>query len=165
MSGAPSTGIEAPFARYRGTVLPGYLDYNGHMNLAYYVLMFDQASDLLFDALGIGSAMIARAGRSVFAAETHTLYERELREGEDVSVRSTLLGVDAKRLHVGHEMLRAAGEAPRAAFQEVMFLSIDMATRRVGAWPVDIADRLAGAVAAHRALPRPSGMGRQIRGL
>ena len=60
-------------------VLPEWIDANGHMNLAYYVVLFDQATDLLYDALGVGQAYRDATGNSTFTAETHTLYEREVR--------------------------------------------------------------------------------------
>src|SRR5579872_1608096 len=106
-------------------VLPEWIDSNGHMNLAYYVVVFDQATDRLYDALGIGNAYRAATGNSCFTAETHTLYEREVLVGEKLRVGTFLLGADAKRLHYFHEMFHVASGA-RAAAQELMALHIDM---------------------------------------
>ena len=64
------------FLQLEGEVLPEWIDANGHMNLAYYVVLFDQATDLLYDALGVGQAYRNVTGNSTFTAETHTLYER-----------------------------------------------------------------------------------------
>ena len=72
------------FPQLEGEVLPEWIDANGHMNLAYYVVLFDQATDLLYDALGVGQAYRNATGNSTFTAETHTLYEREVLEGERV---------------------------------------------------------------------------------
>jgi acyl-CoA thioester hydrolase len=90
-----------------GVVLPEWIDANGHMNLAYYIVLFDQATDLTYDVLGVGQAYREATGNSTFTAETHTLYERELRAGERVRVVPHLLGVDAKRMHYFHEMFHA----------------------------------------------------------
>ena len=74
--------IAAPFRSGPYTVRPEWIDYNGHLNLAYYVMLFDQATDALWDALGIGVTAKA-AGHSTFAAESHILYKSELLAGRD----------------------------------------------------------------------------------
>jgi acyl-CoA thioester hydrolase len=153
--------IPAPFARYEGEVLPEWIDYNGHLNLAYYVVLFDQATDLLFDALGIGVAYKNETGLGTFAVETHNLYERELLLGERVRVSSQILGADAKRLHVAHEMLRLPG-GERAAMQELMFLHVDLRARRVVSFPRAAFEGVAAGAAAHAHLPRPDWTGRHI---
>ena len=130
------------------------------MNLAYYVVIFDHATDVLFDALGIGEAYTEATNNSLFVVETHTLYERELVEGERVQVCSFVLGGDSKRLHFAHEMLSQAGE--RAAMQELMVLHVDMSTRRAMAFPPDRQSVIAEVVVAHTHLPRPAGIGRRI---
>jgi acyl-CoA thioester hydrolase len=144
-----------------GAVLPEWIDANGHMNLAYYVVLFDQATDLLYDALGVGTAYRAATGNSTFTAETHTLYERELHAGERVRVVPHLLGADAKRLHYFHEMFHA-DHGHRVAAQELMALHIDMSVRRVSPFPADLSDRISAAVRACQKRPMPQGVGRRI---
>lgn len=131
------------------------------MNLAYYVVIFDRGTDVLFDALGIGQAYTEATNNSLFVVETHTLYERELVEGEGVRVRSFVLGGDTKRLHFAHEMLSVAG-GKRAAMQELMVLHVDMSARRAVPFPLDRQSTIAEVVAAHAQLPRPAGLGRRI---
>ena len=152
--------LPAPFEAYEGAVLPDWIDRNGHMNLAYYVVLFDQATDVLFEALGVGSRFTGQTGTSLFIVETHTTYERELRVGERARVRTTVLGGDAKRLHFAHEMFRPEGA--RAAGQDLMAVHVDMATRRSAAFPTQSQDAIAAAVATHRDLPRPAVVGRRI---
>jgi acyl-CoA thioester hydrolase len=144
-----------------GVVLPEWIDANGHMNLAYYVVLFDQATDLLYDAIGVGQAYRDVTGNSTFTAETHTLYEREVRVNERIRVTAHLLGADAKRLHYFHEMFHAEG-GHRVAAQELMALHIDMAARRVAPFPSDLHARIQAMVRerADRELPR--GVGRRI---
>jgi acyl-CoA thioester hydrolase len=144
-----------------GVVLPEWIDANGHMNLAYYVVLFDQATDLLYDALGVGTAYREATGNSTFTAETHTLYERELRVGERVRVVPHLLGADAKRLHYFHEMFHTE-YGHRVAAQELMALHIDMSVRRVTPFPADLSDRICTAVRMYRKRPVPKGVGRRI---
>ena len=78
--------MELPDIRRR--VLPEWIDANGHMNMAYYVVLFDQATDLMYETLGVGQAYREATGNSTFTVETHTLYEREVRVGERVRVTS-----------------------------------------------------------------------------
>jgi acyl-CoA thioester hydrolase len=151
----------APFDRFEGVVRPEWIDANGHMNLAYYVVLFDSATDAIFETLGIGWDYRHATGNGTFAVETHTLYERELLRGEVVRVRTLVLGHDAKRLHLAHEMRRAVDGA-RAAAQELMYLHIDLGARRVTPWPVALHEGLTAAAAAHRVLARPDWIGRRI---
>jgi acyl-CoA thioester hydrolase len=153
--------LPAPFERYEGEVLPEWIDFNGHMNLAYYVVLFDYATDALFEEIGIGRAYKNETGHGTFAVETHTLYERELLVGERVQVRTQILGCDGKRLHVAHEM-HLAGSGKRAAMQELLYLHVDLRARRVVPWLADAGARVAAATAAHALLLRPPWVGRHI---
>ncbi len=151
----------APFDRFRGEVLPEWIDYNGHMNLAYYTVLFDQATDVLFDALGLGLDYRRDRQFGTFVAETHNLYERELLVGAGVRVATQIVGADAKRLHLAHEMFALDG-GQRAATQELMFLHVDLALRRVSPFPPDLHERVAAAATAHADLPHPAWAGRRI---
>jgi len=153
--------IPAPFDRYEGEVLPEWIDANGHMNLAYYVVLFDYATDMLFEAIGIGREYKDTTNHGTFVAETHNLYERELLVGERVRVATQILAADTKRLHLAHEMFSLA-DGKRAATQELMYLHIDLSARRVVAWLPEVYDRVAAATAAHAYLPRPDWSGRRV---
>ena len=74
--------IPAPFERYQGKVLREWIDANDHMNLAYYTVLFDYATDLLFETIGIGRQYKDATGYGTFVVETHNRYERELLVGE-----------------------------------------------------------------------------------
>src|SRR5262249_56290144 len=136
----------APYERYEGEVLPEWIDLNGHMNLAYYTVLFDYATDLLFEAIGIGRQYKEATGHGTFVVETHNLYERELLVGERVRVATRILGSDDKRLYVGHEMFRVSDGA-RTATQELMFLHIDLKARRVTPFPPERRERVAALTA------------------
>lgn len=153
--------MTSPVVEYEDVVRPEWIDSNGHMNLAYYVVVFDLATDKLYATLGIGDAYREASGNSCFTAETHTLYEREVRVGERLLVHTWLLGSDAKRLHYFHELFHVdSGE--RSAAQELMALHIDMRIRRVAPFPDEQRAALAAAVARYAPSELPKGAGRRI---
>ena len=153
----------APFHQFRGQVQPAWIDSNDHMNLAYYTVLFDQATDVIYDAFGIGFAddYKGRTKCGTMAAETHNLYVQELLVHEEVTVMSHVVAVDAKRLHLAHEMYRAADGA-LTAMQELMYLHVDLVARKVVPWPADVLAVLQGAAAAHATLKHPDWVGRRI---
>ena len=153
--------IPAPFECYQGEVLPQWIDANNHMNLAYYTVLFDYATDMLFEAIGIGRQYKDSTNHGTFVAETHNLYERELLVGDRVRVASQILGIDDKRLHLAHQMFMTANSR-RAATQELLYLHVDLGKRRVVPFPEGVRQRVASAAAAHAHLPRPDWAGRRI---
>lgn len=153
--------MSRPVTEIEDVVRPEWIDSNGHMNLAYYVVVFDLATDALYAALDIGDAYREASGHSCFTAETHTLYEREAHLGDRLRVRSWLLGADSKRVHYFHEMFHAdSGE--RSAAQELMALHIDMRIRRVAPLPADKQAALQAAVRQYAPATPPKGAGRKI---
>ena len=156
-----ATSFPAPFDRYRGEVRPEWIDHNGHMNLAYYTVLFDYATDLMFDVLDLGRRYRVATDHGTFVTETHNRYERELLVGEKVRVTIQILFADDKRLHLAHEMFRLdSGE--RAATQELLFLHVSLAARRVTPFPPDLHARVHAAAAAHAGLSRPDWVGRYV---
>ena len=153
--------LPVPFDRYQGEVLPQWIDHNDHMNLAYYTVLFDFATDLLFDALGLGLAYRRETQKGTFVAETHNRYERELLVGARVKVATQIIAADDKRLYLAHEMFALDG-GHRTATQELMFLHVDLVARRVVPFPDDLRQRVHTQAAAHAALPRPDWIGRRI---
>lgn len=138
------------------SVLPGWVDHYGHMNLAYYLVAFDLATDALWPSLGLGPEFRAR-GLGTFAAESWQAYTREVTEGAPLAFDSEVLAYDAKRLLCRHTMFHAA-EGWQAAENEVLYLCVDLEARRVGAWPDEViarfAERATGAAAKRLALKR-----------
>ena len=150
-----------PLTLHHETVRPEWIDYNGHMNVAYYLLAFDHATDAVLDRFGIGKAYVAAENRSVFVVDAHLTYAREVTEGTPLRFESLLLGADAKRLHLFHEM-RHAEEGWLAATAEFMLLHVDLGTRKTGPFPPAVAAALAGQATAHAGLPRPPQAGRAV---
>lgn len=153
------SSLPAPFTGHAARVCPEWIDENGHMNLAFYVTVFDGATDLLWDAIGLGQSYRQATGNGTFAVETHILYRAELLLGDKASVTTQVLGADAKRLHLAHEMRRGPA---LIAQQEIMLLHVSLGTRRVVPFPPDVAARVLAAAAAHAALPRPDWVGRRV---
>ncbi|MBM3485273.1 MAG: thioesterase-like protein [Alphaproteobacteria bacterium] len=153
--------IPAPFDRWRETVRPEWTDYNAHMNLAYYVLIFDHATDAFYVEVGLGEGYRNRTNCSTFAVESHITYDREVMSGEGVRVETLLLDFDEKRLHYFHRMVHAE-KGYLAATTELMAVHVDLATRRVSPMPALVLDHLAAMKAAHAALPRSEQVGRVI---
>jgi acyl-CoA thioester hydrolase len=151
----------APFASSVMQIEPQWIDYNGHLNMAYYNVMMDRAIDELWLQLGIGPTYMKERHGSTFTAEAHVRYLREINLGDPVQVSIWLLGADEKRLHTFEE-LRHATEGWLSATSENMTVHIDMSVRKVAPFPSDIRTRIAAVTDAHAALPRPEGTGRKI---
>jgi acyl-CoA thioester hydrolase len=150
-----------PFEEYTTRVLPEWIDLNGHLNMAYYGVVFDRGNYAAGNALGLGAGYIDRTAHGIFAAETHTLYFRELHLGDLLSVRTQIIGADSKRLHFAHEIYHSE-TSERAAAQEVMYLHVDLTTRRVVPFLDDVCTGIAEAGRQHERLPAPEWCGRRI---
>mgnify|MGYP000323949692 CR=1 FL=1 len=146
---------------YSGVVLPKWIDYNGHMNLAYYVLAFDYATDVFLDYLGLTERFRATHDSSTFAAEIHVSYARELQVGDAFRISTQLIDYDEKRIHYFHRM-NHLGEGWAAAGNELMSLHMDMSARKVAPMHPDIQANLAELMSDHAALPVPPEVGRAM---
>jgi acyl-CoA thioester hydrolase len=151
----------APFPSSVMQIEPQWIDYNGHLNMAYYNVMMDRAIDELWLQLGIGPTYMQERRGSTFTAEAHVRYLREIHLGDPVQVSVYLLAADEKRLHTFEE-LRHATEGWLSATSENMTMHIDMEMRKVAPFPPDIRARIVAVLHTHTALPRPDGIGRSI---
>ena len=111
-------------------IISDWTDYNGHMNLAFYIHLFDQGWDVLLDKFQMGgnSAKIER--RSTFAVESHTKYIKEVKQGDEVDINLLFLDRDKKRMIYQLEIFSKTGNY-RAATTEVCSLYVNLETRRV----------------------------------
>ena len=158
------TGQTARPLSFRSSIMqiePQWIDYNGHLNMAYYNVMFDRAIDQLWLELGIGPDYMRARNGSTFTAECHVRYLREIHLGDPVQVSVLLVAADEKRLHTFEE-LRHATDGWLSATSENMTIHIDMAARKVAPFPPDIRTRIQQVLDCHSAAPRPEGMGRKI---
>ncbi len=140
-------------------VRPEWIDYNGHMNVAYYVLAFDLAVDEVFTLIGLTEAYREKSGRSIFAIESHVTWQRELHLDDPLRMTAQFLGFDGKRMHSIYHMYHAE-TGVLAATSEWLQMSVDMAARRSAPFEPALAERIAALVARHRDLPRPPEVGR-----
>ena len=125
-----------------GVVLPEWIDVNGHMNVAYYVLAFDLGVDALWEDLGITNEYVKNSCGSTFAVESHVTYQQELLEGDPYVVTAQMLAYDDKRIHQLQRMYHGEKKF-LAATGEWMNLHVDLETRRVSPWPESILVKLA----------------------
>ena len=126
----------------RGHVLPEWIDYNDHMNVAYYLLAFDQAVDVLWADFGLTEEYIRSQNSSTIAVESHVTWQREVVEGAPYVITAQILAFDDKRIHQFQRMYHAE-EGFLAATCEWMNLHFDTSIRRVAPWPDEIRARIA----------------------
>jgi acyl-CoA thioester hydrolase len=151
----------APFVSSLMRVESQWIDYNGHLNMAYYNVLFDRAVDEVYELLGIGAEYLKNHRHSTFTAEVHVRYVRELQEGDPVRVTFQLLDFDSKRFHYFEQLFHAT-EGWVSATSENMTLHVDMTTKKVAPFPPSILRTFARMKAAHSQLPCPEAAGRRI---
>ncbi|MBV9556899.1 MAG: thioesterase family protein [Pseudolabrys sp.] len=156
-----SEKIPVPFVSSVMPVEPQWIDYNGHLNMAYYNVLFDRAVDEVYELLGIGPSYLKRSNHSTMTAEVHVRYLREIHSGAPTRVRFQLLDYDSKRMHYFEELIHA-DEGWVSATSENMTLHIDMTAKKVAPWPDDVLTEFAAMKDAHSTLPIPDGVGRRI---
>ena len=146
----------------RVDVPPQWTDRNGHMNVAYYVVAFDHATDAFYNALGLGWSYLDRAARSLFTLAMNVDYLGEVFAGESVRIVSRLIDCDHKRIHYFHEMYHAT-KHHLVATSELLAMHVNMTTRRSEPFPPVAQALLAKVKVAHAALPPSPRVGRTIR--
>jgi len=153
--------MTTPLPIHETSVQPEWIDYNGHMNVAYYVLAFDHATDKFLDHVGLGEARIKSENHSTFALEAHVNYIREVQEGDPLKFDVQLLDYDQKRLHYFIRMFHRDEKFLSATF-ETISMHMDMSARRSAVIPPHILDPIAELMATHSEIPRPEQAGRQM---
>ena len=150
--------LTAPLLTYRGAVSASQCDHMGHMNVAFYVAKFDEATWQLFAALGLTRSRLRRENVGMAGVEQHIDYERELYPGDVVTITSTVLEIRDKAIRFAHEMRNdETGEI--AARTLLVAVHLDTVTRKARPFPDDVRER-ARAMAGDRAAsgePAPSG--------
>ena len=127
--------LSSPFRTKNQTVLGEWIDYNGHMNVAYYTLAFDKALDLFFeDVLNIGPSFVEKNKEGPFALKASYYYFSELLESESFFVDISILDFDSKRVHVFGEMRKDKSLELSAVFETVL-MNMDLSARKVKQYP------------------------------
>lgn len=151
----PENGVVETIA----TVLKEWLDYNGHMNVAYYVAAFDLGVDAFKTVAGIDSEYIETRNRSTVALEAHITYQNEASLGEQLRIETRAIDFDGKRVHIYQEMYR---DEVLLATQETLSIGFDLNARRTSPFEREIAGNYEYLVEAQKRLPRPDWVGRQV---
>jgi acyl-CoA thioester hydrolase len=153
--------LPAPFVSSAMDIEKDWIDYNGHLNMAYYNVIFDRGGDEAFEMMGLGANYAKERRLTIYTAEVHVCYVQELHLGDRVTVSFQLLDCDQKRLR-GYQEIRHATEGWLAATAEALSLHVDMAGPKVAPFPADIMAKVEAMRAAHASLPMPERAGRSI---
>jgi acyl-CoA thioester hydrolase len=152
---------------YQTPILPEWIDYNGHLRDAYYVLIVSQATDALMDRIGLDEAYRRRTQCTLYTVELHIQYLQEVKQTDTALVTMRILGADAKRIHAAFE-LASAGATRVAAVAEEMLLHVCQQPQAVTttAFPPEVSTAVAQLQAAGAGLaPATSGSRRlELRG-
>ena len=149
---------------YSTDIKSDWLDYNNHMNVAYYVLIFDLAGVELVAKLGLSPEYTAEEQISWMVLENHITYNNEVSLGQEVDISCRLLDNDSKRLHLYFEMhaRNPDGSTYLASTLEQMAMCVDLSARKACEFPSDILANIEALADKHEALPMPDKIGRKI---
>lgn len=142
----------------RMQVLPGWIDYNGHMTESRYLFAGSETCDAFLRLIGSDMEYV-KGGHSYYTAESHVMHKGEAKLGDALVGTLQVLGADEKRLHLWMSIERD-GEV--VATVEQMLLHVDMKAGKTVAAPAAILDKLMPIAQAHKALPRPAAAGRFV---
>ena len=150
--------LNEPLALYNAKVDPDWIDYNGHMSESFYLYAFGDASDALFQYIGIDNNY-RMAGQSFYTVETHINYYLEASEGEPLKFQTQVLGLDSKRLHIFHQMFHG-DTGDLLATTEQMLIHVDMKKAKASEIDHDVFSILENVWNSHQKLPSPKQKGR-----
>jgi acyl-CoA thioester hydrolase len=151
----------APFVSSVMRIEPAWIDFNGHLNMAYYNVLFDRAVDEVYVLLGVGEPYVAKRRHSFFTVEVHLRYLRELHADDPVRVTFQLLAFDSKRVHYFEQLFHAT-EGWVSATSENLALHVNIDQKKSAPFPDDVTERLTQMQRSHAKLPRPEAAGGQI---
>ena len=151
----------APIRTSTQHVSPEWIDYNGHMNVAYYILAIDHAMDEVFDRLGMGIGLVKSHRMGPMALVNTIHYMDELLEGQPFACDFQVLDSDHKRTHYFVTMHHLE-KGTVAATYEGLSMNVDLEARKSADYPPEVRAKLAALTEAHAGLPRPANAGAQI---
>ncbi|MEO8492607.1 MULTISPECIES: thioesterase family protein [unclassified Pseudomonas] len=146
---------------YTTNIQPEWVDYNGHLRDAFYLLIFSYATDALMETIGLTSENREASGHSLFTLELHLNYLHEVKLDAEVEVHTQLIAHDAKRLHLYHSLHRV-GHAKVLAGNEQLLTHVDLAGPRSVPFTEATLEKLTAISAEQADLSRPALLGRVI---
>lgn len=147
---------------YRTTVQEDWVDYNGHLRDAFYLLIFSYATDALMGRIGLDADSRGQSGNSLFTLEAHINYLHEVKLATEVWVQTQIIGFDKKRLHLYHSLHRSGFDEALAASEQLL-LHVDLAGPKAKPFGESSTHRLQSVVDDQRDLPTPAFTGRVIK--
>jgi acyl-CoA thioester hydrolase len=136
---------------YRGVIPPDYEDQNGHMNVRWYLALYDAAGDAMYPMLGLNADELVLAGMGGFDLEHHVWYAAEIHVGDTVVIRLRMLGRSSKLMHYIMLMINETRGVVSSIF-ECVHAHADLSLRRTAPFPAEVAAKIDGLIAAHQAL-------------
>jgi acyl-CoA thioester hydrolase len=143
------------------TVEPQWTDYNGHMNMAYYAVLFDKSAEEMFEGFGLGPEYVRQTNCSFFTLETHTTYAHEIHAGAKVRIENQIIDADVKRVHYVQQMFHAE-ENWLSCVLEVIVSHVDLGAKKIAPFPTDIQTRIESMLVEHKAMELPKQVGHKI---
>jgi acyl-CoA thioesterase FadM len=140
------------FCAYGASVLPEWVDYNGHMHDASYAIALSDANEELFRALDLSKDYRTRSGAAFYTVETHLRYVAECIEGQRLSAHTLLVSAGPKKIHIYTELF---ADEVMVATGESVYLHVDSTQGRTTPMPPDRQAKVDELYAAHASLPRP----------
>ena len=151
----------APFETTGLKVQEKWIDYNGHLNMAYYNVLFDNIVDLAFAEFGLGEDYVKEREASFYTLEAHINYVREIHLNDPLRVTLHLLDFDAKRVHYFMQMYHES-DGWLAATSEQLCMHVDMKAKRAVPFPDEVLEKIGEMHTAHKHLPRAEQIGHTI---
>ena len=155
------TDYNGPLQVHREGVRKEWIDYNGHLNMAYYLLLFDHATDSFFDFIGLGEDYSQQTDGTTFTLEGHISYLKEVREGDQLRFGTFVFDYDQKRIHYAHAMHHES-ENFMAATNELVTLHVSQSKRRAAPIPDTALEYLNRLKNSHQNLEKPPGLSRTM---
>jgi acyl-CoA thioester hydrolase len=153
--------MSKPYIGQLLTVENQWTDYNGHLNMAYYAVLFDRSAEEMFESFGLGPDYVKETNCSFFTLETHTSYAQELHAGEKVRIENQVIDADQKRVHYVQQMFHAT-QNYLSCVLEVMVAHVDLSAKKTAPFPTTIQEKITTMLQAHKALQLPKQVGHKI---
>jgi acyl-CoA thioester hydrolase len=137
------------------------IDYNGHLNIGYYGILFEEAARSILPRFDLSQAYRERTGHALFASELHTVFRKEVFEGEAINVYLRLVDTTDRAIHAIYIMTKGS-DGELAASQEILYLHVNLAMRNVAPMDPATVATLAKLTAKQGAYPLPIEVGRRV---